>query len=99
MCKIIQYNTARLDGHSCDGNQYLRPTSLRLVLCPFHSLVSLSFSRESLGWLVGQSIGWSLVGGWLIGCWLVGWLVGWLVDEVKNGAKWLKNTILAQGYQ
>ena len=43
------------------------------------SFISLSFSRESLGWLVGQSIGWSLVGGWLIGCWLVGWLVSWLV--------------------
>jgi hypothetical protein len=86
LCKIIQYNTARLDGHSCDGNKYLRPTSLRLILCPLHSLVSLSFSLESLGWLVGQSIGWSLVGGWLIGCWLVvGWLVSWLV-----GHKWGK---------
>ena len=95
----MQYNTACLDGHSCDGNQYLRPTSLRLVLCPFHSLVSLSFSRESLGWLVGQSIGWLVVGWLVVGWLLVGWLVGWLVDEVKNGAKWLQNTISAQGYQ
>ena len=54
--------------------------------------------------MVGWSVHWLVVGWWLVdwllvGCWLVGWLVGWLVDEVKNGAKWLKNTISAQGYQ
>ena len=52
-----------------------------------------------VGWLVSPLVGRWLVDWLLVGRWLVGRLVGWLVDEVEKGAKWLKNTISAQGYQ